>query len=121
MKNKPSVASIVAIENSFLADTDFDKQTKDRVAKYLNQKAELIVREPGFDTKEQALDEAYKRAIKEGVIVNDARTIFNFRGEPVVTTESLGGLAGLGRKDWKFRPEGTGTVLKPGFRIVAED
>ena len=119
--DEPAVASIVAIENSFLADTDFDKQTKDRVAKYLNQKAELIVREPGFDTKEQALDEAYKRAIKEGVIVNDARTIFNFRGEPVVTTESLGGLAGLGRKDWKFRPEGTGTVLKPGFRIVAED
>jgi hypothetical protein len=103
--DEPSVSSQTSIEQSFLADTDLDLETKKRAANYLDQQADIILREPAFKgaTKEQALAEAYKRAIRDKVIVNEAFPI-TFGDRVLFTTESLGGLAGLGRQDWKFNP-----------------
>jgi hypothetical protein len=103
--DEPSVATQTSIEQSFLADTDLDLETKKRAANYLDQQADIILREPAFKeaTKEQALAEAYRRAIRDKVIVNEAFPI-TFGDRVLFTTESLGGLAGLGRQDWKFNP-----------------
>lgn len=102
---EPSVSSQTSIEQSFLADTDLDLETKKRAANYLDQQAIIILSEPAFKgvTKEQALAEAYKRAIRDKVIVNEAFPI-TFGDRVLFTTESLGGLVGLGRQDWKFNP-----------------
>lgn len=122
--DEPSVSSQTSIEQSFLADTDLDLETKKRAANYLDQQADIILREPAFKgaTKEQALAEAYKRAIRDKVIVNEAFPI-TFGDRVLFTTESLGGLAGLGRQDWKFNPPSplTPTTINEDGAVVRRD
>ena len=95
---EPSVSSQISIEQSFLADTDLDKETKRRAANYLAQQADIISRyDPRFKgaTKEQALAEAYRRALEEGVIG---------KKEPNAL-DALTGATSSQRRDFPFRQD----------------
>ena len=89
------VGEIISIERTYLDDTDFSKDEKDRIAKFLDESAKLIQNEPGFrgKPKELALQEAWKRAVGKGVIAQTEDT-FATKYIPGITTT-----------DWVFRPE----------------
>ena len=94
---EPSVSSQTSIEQSFLADTDLDRETKKRAANYLDQQAIIILREPAFKgaTKEQALAEAYRRAIEQKVI----------RKKEPNALDALTGATSSQRRDFPFRQD----------------
>jgi len=118
---EPSVATQTSIEQSFLADTDLDKETKKRAANYLEQQAVIISREPAFKgaTKEQALAEAYRRALEEGVID---------KKEPNALDAITGATSSQRRdfpfrQDWEFNPPSplAPTVVNKDGAVVRRD
>lgn len=117
---EPSVASSLSIEQSFLADTDLDKETKRRAANYLEQEADIISKnDPRFKgvTKEAALAEAYRRALENGVIR---------KKEPTFIDAITGGSQRRDfpiREDWEFNPPSplAPTVLNEDGAVVRRD
>ena len=89
------VSEVIAIEKSYLDDTDFSKEEKDRVAKFLDEYALIIQNEPDYvgKPKESALKEAFRRAKEKGVIAQTEDT-WATKWIPGITTT-----------DWIFRPE----------------
>jgi hypothetical protein len=90
----PAVSEVISIENLYLDDTDFSEQEKDRVAKFLDQYALAIQKEPDFvnKPKEVALKEAWKRSTEQGIIAKTEDTWIT-KYTPFTAT------------DWVFRPE----------------
>lgn len=74
-----------------------DLETKKRAANYLDQQAIIILREPAFKgaTKEQALAEAYRRAIEQKVI----------RKKEPNALDALTGATSSQRRDFPFRQD----------------
>lgn len=91
----PTVSEQISIEQSYLDDTDFSKEEKARVSKFLSEYADTISKEPEFvgKPKEVALKEAFKRARENGVIAKTDDTWVT-RNIPFFTTT-----------DWVFQPE----------------
>ena len=117
--SEPSVALSLSIEQSFLADTDLDKETKKRAAGYLDQSAKIILREPRFKggTKEAALAEAYRRALENGVIR---------KKDPSFIDAITGGSQRRDfpmRQDWEFSPPSplAPTVVNEDGAVVRRD
>ena len=90
----PAVSEVISIENLYLDDTDFSEQEKDRVAKFLDDYALAIQKEPDFvnKPKEVALKEAWKRSTEQGIIAKTEDTWIT-KYTPFTAT------------DWVFRPE----------------
>lgn len=117
---EPSVASSLSIEQSFLADTDLDKETKRRAANYLEQEADIISKtDPRFKgaTKEAALAEAYRRALENKVIR---------KKEPTFIDAITGGSQRRDfpmRQDWEFIPPSplAPTVVNEDGAVVRRD
>lgn len=88
------VSEVISIEKEYLKDTDFSEQEKDRVAKFLDEYALIIQKEPDYvgKPKESALKEAFRRAKEKGVIAKTEDTWIT-KYTPFTAT------------DWVFRPE----------------
>jgi hypothetical protein len=116
---EPSGASSLSIEQSFLADTDLDKETKRRAANYLDQEADIILREPRFKgaTKEAALAEAYRRALENGVIRKKEPTFID------AITGNAERADFWMRQDWEFSPPSplAPTVVNEDGTVVRRD
>ena len=117
---EPSGASSLSIEQSFLADTDLDKETKRRAANYLDQQADIISNnDPRFKgaTKEAALAEAYRRALENGVIRKKKPTFID------AITGNAERADFWMRQDWEFSPPSplAPTVVNEDGTVVRRD
>ena len=105
------------IELTLLSDIDLKKEDKEALARRIEQEADKILGKKGNTlTREQARKNAFENLKETKVLRKTDRGLY-----PLVK-----GAVGLDTdlpyfQDWQYVPEGTGTVLKPGFRIVAED
>jgi len=92
---EPSEREKITIEQTFLEDTDFDEQTKSTIASFINQLADVILKEEGFKGKTQveAQREAWRRIQESGVVRRDPpRDFFRDIDAPFAP-------------DWVFEPE----------------
>ena len=105
------------IELNLLSDIDLKKEDKEALARRIEQEADKILGKKGNTlTREQARKNAFENLKETGVL----------RKTDVGLYPLVKGAMGFDTdlpyfQDWQYVPEGTGTVLKPGFRIVAED
>tara|TARA_R110000751_G_scaffold9465_1_gene35482 strand:+ start:87 stop:1001 length:915 start_codon:yes stop_codon:yes gene_type:complete len=105
------------IELTLLSDIDLKKEDKEALARRIEQEADKILDKKGNKlTREEARKNAFENLKETKVLRKTDRGLY-----PLVK-----GAVGLDTdlpyfQDWQYVPEGTGTVLKPGFRIVAED
>lgn len=105
------------IELTLLSDIDLKKEDKEALARRIEQEADKILGKKGNKlTREQARKNAFENLKETGVLRKTDIGLY-----PLVK-----GAVGLDTdlpyfQDWQYVPEGTGTVLKPGFRIVAEE
>lgn len=105
------------IELTLLSDIDLKKEDKEALARRIEQEADKILGKKGNTlTREQARKNAFENLKETGVL----------RKTDVGLYPLVKGAMGFDTdlpyfQDWQYVPEGTGTVLKPGFRIVAED
>jgi len=105
------------IELTLLSDIDLKKEDKEALARRIEQEADKILGKKGNKlTREEARKNAFENLKETKVLRKTDRGLY-----PLVK-----GAVGLDTdlpyfQDWQYVPEGTGTVLKPGFRIVAED
>ena len=105
------------IELNLLSDIDLKKEDKEALARRIEQEADKILGKKGNTlTREQARKNAFENLKETGVLRKTDVGLY-----PLVKG-AMGFDADLPYfQDWQYVPEGTGTVLKPGFRIVAED
>lgn len=105
------------IELTLLSDIDLNKEDKEALSRRIEQEADKILVKKGNKlTREQARKNAFENLKETGVLRKTDIGLY-----PLVK-----GAMGFDTdlpyfQDWQYVPEGTGTVLKPGFRIVAED
>ena len=107
------------IELFLLKETDLTGEIKEAAARRIEQEAEKLINKQGNKlTREEARKQAYEDLKKQGIIRR--RTT----GLGAATKGALGFDVDQNvpfYTDWEFVPEGTGTVLKQGFRIVSEE
>ena len=105
------------IELTLLSDIDLKKEDKEALARRIEQEADKILDKKGNKlTREEARKNAFENLKETKVLRKTDRGLY-----PLVK-----GAVGLDTdlpyfQDWQYVPVGTVPVLKPGFRIVAED